>query len=287
MNKIRINELARELEVKAHEILDKLPELGVTEKKTHSSSIDEDVALKLRRLFGGEIPEEHAEPEGRGAAPPERPAPAVVTSPAPEVTPASPLGQASAPPDIEEKAAEPAAAKAPLDRPAGRPAHPIRPPLAGSAPPVAQAPAPPRRTRCARRARRSASCACASASAWPSCAAGGQAGPAATARPGIVRPAATDAAGRQPTLVSIGSDFHPARCGRPRPQRAAAHGKCRFISSARRADSLRAQAACTSARRAARRASRGAAACGSGSQARPTPVPPRPACPRLLRRAVQ
>jgi translation initiation factor IF-2 len=143
MNKIRINELARELEVKAHEILDKLPELGVTEKKTHSSSIDEDVALKLRRLFGGEIPEEHAEPEGRGAAPPERPAPAVVTSPAPEVTPASPLGQASAPPDIEEKAAEPAAAKAPLDRPAGRPAHPIRPPLAGSAPPVAQAPAPP------------------------------------------------------------------------------------------------------------------------------------------------
>src|SRR5689334_10096521 len=53
MNKIRINVLARELEVKAHELLDKLPELGVTEKKTHSSSIDEDVADKLRRIFGG------------------------------------------------------------------------------------------------------------------------------------------------------------------------------------------------------------------------------------------
>src|SRR5215468_10503620 len=52
MKKIRINELARELEVKAHEILDRLPELGVTEKKTHSSSIDEDVALQLRRLLG-------------------------------------------------------------------------------------------------------------------------------------------------------------------------------------------------------------------------------------------
>jgi translation initiation factor IF-2 len=52
MKKIRINELARELEVKAHEILDLLPELGVTEKKTHSSSIDEDVAIKLRRRYG-------------------------------------------------------------------------------------------------------------------------------------------------------------------------------------------------------------------------------------------
>ena len=56
MKKIRINELARELEVKAHEILDRLPELGVTEKKTHSSSIDEDVAIKLRRLYGFEGP---------------------------------------------------------------------------------------------------------------------------------------------------------------------------------------------------------------------------------------
>src|ERR1044072_8988205 len=56
MKKIRINELARELEVKAHEILDKLPELGVSEKKTHSSSIDEDVAIKLRRFFGKAAP---------------------------------------------------------------------------------------------------------------------------------------------------------------------------------------------------------------------------------------
>src|SRR5947208_1742535 len=63
MKKIRINELARELEVKAHEILDRLPELGVTEKKTHSSSIDEDVALKLRRLYGFDAPESEAEPE--------------------------------------------------------------------------------------------------------------------------------------------------------------------------------------------------------------------------------
>ena len=36
MSKIRINELARELEVKPNVILDLLPELGVPDKKTHS-----------------------------------------------------------------------------------------------------------------------------------------------------------------------------------------------------------------------------------------------------------
>src|SRR5215475_1848538 len=61
MGKIRINELARELEVKAHEILERLPELGVTEKKTHSSSIDEDVAIRLRRRYGFDVPD--AEPD--------------------------------------------------------------------------------------------------------------------------------------------------------------------------------------------------------------------------------
>src|SRR3954469_11741774 len=49
MKKIRINELARELEVKPGVIIELLPELGVEEKKTHSSSIDEDVALILRQ----------------------------------------------------------------------------------------------------------------------------------------------------------------------------------------------------------------------------------------------
>src|SRR6476646_9481915 len=49
MTKIRINELARELEVKPNVILDMLPELGVTEKKTHSSSVDEPVAIEIKR----------------------------------------------------------------------------------------------------------------------------------------------------------------------------------------------------------------------------------------------
>ncbi|HEV7520943.1 MAG TPA: translation initiation factor IF-2 [Candidatus Angelobacter sp.] len=49
--KIRINDLARELEVKAKVILDVLPEVGVTEKKTHSSSIEEDEAVRVRKHF--------------------------------------------------------------------------------------------------------------------------------------------------------------------------------------------------------------------------------------------
>ncbi len=51
MNKSRrINELARDLEVKSSAILDKLKELGIT-GKTHSSSVDEDVAVQLRHIF--------------------------------------------------------------------------------------------------------------------------------------------------------------------------------------------------------------------------------------------
>ena len=51
MSKIRINDLARELEVKSKAILDVLVEAGVTEKKTHSSSLDEGDADKVRAHF--------------------------------------------------------------------------------------------------------------------------------------------------------------------------------------------------------------------------------------------
>src|ERR1700688_3984950 len=50
-NQIRINELARELEVKAKAVIDYLPEAGVTEKKTHSSSIDLSAAERVRKHF--------------------------------------------------------------------------------------------------------------------------------------------------------------------------------------------------------------------------------------------
>ena len=135
MKKIRINELARELEVKAHEILERLPELGVTEKKTHSSSIDEDVAIKLRRLYGHEVPEPEPSAEEPTAAEEAGPAGAAEPSPAPvtEAGPVPALGEAG-----------PAAERPLIERPAA-PAAPIRPPLAGGRPihpPVGGAPRP-------------------------------------------------------------------------------------------------------------------------------------------------
>src|SRR5215831_11995692 len=53
MSKVRINDLARELEVKSKAILDVLPIVGVTEKKTHSSSIEDHEAEKVRAHIRG------------------------------------------------------------------------------------------------------------------------------------------------------------------------------------------------------------------------------------------
>ncbi len=50
-NQIRINELARELEIKAKVLIDFLPEIGVKEKKTHSSSVDIEHAELARKHF--------------------------------------------------------------------------------------------------------------------------------------------------------------------------------------------------------------------------------------------
>ena len=52
--KIRINELARQLEVKSSKVIEKLSEFGLAEKVTHSSSIDDDMADRLRRYYGGD-----------------------------------------------------------------------------------------------------------------------------------------------------------------------------------------------------------------------------------------
>jgi len=51
MGKIRINDLARELEVKSKAILDVLPQVGVTEKKSHSSSVEDHEAEKVRAFL--------------------------------------------------------------------------------------------------------------------------------------------------------------------------------------------------------------------------------------------
>ena len=66
MSKVRINDLARELEVKSRQILDVLAELGLGAGKTHSSSLEEDEAEKVRGQFNhGARPAGHA---GSGAS---------------------------------------------------------------------------------------------------------------------------------------------------------------------------------------------------------------------------
>ena len=51
MSKVRINDLAREMEVKSRQVLDLLAELGLGAGKTHSSSLEEDEADKVRAQF--------------------------------------------------------------------------------------------------------------------------------------------------------------------------------------------------------------------------------------------
>jgi translation initiation factor IF-2 len=70
MNGIRINELGRELEVKSKKILEYLPEIGLTEKKSHSSSLPDEIANKVRDHFQAveKAEEEEAQKEAEAKA---------------------------------------------------------------------------------------------------------------------------------------------------------------------------------------------------------------------------
>ena len=127
MKKIRINELARELEVKPGAILDLLPELGVTEKKTHSSSVDEDIAILLKERLapsGSSTARERNIPlhlfESEPAAETHETGPAAA-EPAPK----------PAPPPVKEATLESAAPAATSATALAASRAPIRPPLAG------------------------------------------------------------------------------------------------------------------------------------------------------------
>ncbi len=91
MSKIRINDLARELEVKSKAIIDFLPTIGVEDKRSHSSALDDDVAEKVRRHFQSEGAT--ATPEEAAVKPP--PEPAHEAAPAhaapPPAAPAAPV----------------------------------------------------------------------------------------------------------------------------------------------------------------------------------------------------
>src|SRR5712664_1702207 len=155
VNQVRINELARELEVKAKAIIDLLAGYGVTERKTHSSSIPADVAEKVRKHLQG-VADAEAAAEAKAKADKDakdaaakaarmRPAaaPAAPTTPAvaplKPVTPAAPAAIAgtAAPvagfPATPAVAAPPASAAAPATTvPAAKPA-PSAPPASAPA----------------------------------------------------------------------------------------------------------------------------------------------------------
>src|SRR5262245_56298600 len=138
---IRINELARELEIPSRQIIELVPQFGVAEKKTHSSSVEEDVADALRHKFGKEIPVRPdvsvstPEPSPLPEAKPVSPEFARVASPAPVAPPAP---ETSSP--VERKPVEdvPVAAAtrpvAPPLRPPLSSGNPIHPPLASTTP---------------------------------------------------------------------------------------------------------------------------------------------------------
>ena len=144
---IRINELARELEIKAKVLIEYLPELGIAEKKTHSSSLEHEQADRVRKHFRDLAAAEAAaesEKQAKAAAAKARPA----ARPAASVPTTGAQAPASAAPTTAKPVAVPPATpgvKAPIrpaapspagPRPAGAPA--IAAPAAGH--PAAVAP---------------------------------------------------------------------------------------------------------------------------------------------------
>jgi translation initiation factor IF-2 len=155
MSKIRINDLARELEVKSKAILDVLQEVGVTEKKTHSSSLEEHEAEKVRAHFRG-TGESHGAPKPAraGRAEPEgiktkidlshisKPGDVLKAIIGKQQSPAStqPTPSAKAPAPPAAKPAAPSAAKPPVVAPTPLPS--VAPPRVVT-PPVSPKPTAP------------------------------------------------------------------------------------------------------------------------------------------------
>jgi translation initiation factor IF-2 len=237
-SQVRINELARELEVKAKAIIDLLPGFGVTEKKTHSSSITVEVAEKVRHHLKGvadaeaaaELDREVKEAATRAAlrrpttpaqVPPAPPSPTTVKLPvAPagtHATPALATAPVSAPPAGPKPipvAAPPAAApQAPVAAPVAKPTAaplPVTPivpaaakpaaPVSPIAAPAAAVPPPPQQPRPAAPAAPQATSRPASGAAPPS----GRP-PQSSHQPQAARPAAP------------GQPLRPTAPGQPRP----------------------------------------------------------------------
>lgn len=148
---MRINELARDLEVKAKAVIDYLAEIGIPEKKSHSSSIDEELAAKVIAHFRQPAEAEEAKEEAPSpsavteaakptppAEPEEKVAPAKIAT-----TKAAPPPQPRVPPIPEARPAAPRKSPIPAE-PATAPRRPspLRPPIRSHAEPTPEPPVP-------------------------------------------------------------------------------------------------------------------------------------------------
>jgi len=77
MSKVRINEIAKELEVKSKSVIDALQEMGFDEKKTHSSSLTDEEVRRIRSHFGGGAPARASNGASRATAGPTEPKPKI------------------------------------------------------------------------------------------------------------------------------------------------------------------------------------------------------------------
>src|ERR1700674_2995132 len=172
MSKIRINDLARELEVKSKAILDALPEVGVTEKKSHSSSLEDHEAEKVRAKFRAASEAQTASRASRFSraeadaiktkidlshiSKPGDVLKAIISKQQPAAPTAAPARPSAAPPPVDAKSAAitsaPPAARAPAPAPSKTapprrfvsPPPPVTPTFTVPAPPqFAPPPAPP------------------------------------------------------------------------------------------------------------------------------------------------
>ena len=224
--KIRINDLARELEVKSKAILDVLAEVGVTEKKTHSSSLEEHEAELVRKRL-----QSHAESTAGSA----KAARSIHAED--EIKTKIDLSHISRPGDvlraIKEKAAveHPPVAKPPVARPPApaveaKPASPAAPPKTAATKPAVEPPAPRFITPASVAAQRppavvvippKAPVAPAASAATPS-APGASVPPAVAVPPRAVPPSASPLAGvppAAPASAPAGTQLHAAAPERP------------------------------------------------------------------------
>ena len=210
VNQVRINELARELEVKAKAIIDLLPGYGVTEKKTHSSSIPADVAEKVRKKIQGAA-EEEAQAEAAAKADKEAKEAAAKAARMRPAAPAAPP-QASVAPAVVKPSA-PAAPVAPVAKPIAHEAPAAPAPAAHKAPAPPPVVAPP--------AAKPGAPAATSAAVTPirhPAPAGAPATPAAARPSAPARPAAPSSSqpsANRPAAAAPGRAGSPARPGAP------------------------------------------------------------------------